>query len=501
MRINRVNSSVTVRSRAIAAPPLASLPKAPERQRGLWSFLTWSFFLSQVAGKSFFPGGAYAAQDDYDGVGAHATTDAETTYNDTPRAGSLIAGLPEGAEDQDVNFQHTTHLPHSVLMLDVPPAAPALGGKPSTSDAAPDPSGGGGGGGGSDPAVSDASPSDGLEEGLVPAIGVTSTPDENLIVSSGLDPHPDQMVLGLDANGSASEGLGLEVHTGTTGILLAADVDLAPVLNPDHLVSDVGLTIGGNLNEVLGFDLRLSGDGIFVGTDIDLSQVASAALTLDMAPSSTLTATANVIDVLGFDARMDVPGLAGVDAIGEAAKGTLAEVTGIHLFGDSGSLTAQLMNNPDGAAKATVSNAVGVVTSGSVDGVASEPAQQVAQVMFDASGLIQTGDVSSGDAIKLTAQTLSQPDELFSGNSYTDYHVTLQTQNLDGGRITGTHNTSTIDTEALSLTTDAPHHPETLSSTTSPPSTIENVAPSAVIEQATESLAQNSTTLPHLTLH
>jgi hypothetical protein len=437
MRINRVDSSVPVRSGA--NPPLASLRKTPERQRGLGSFLTWSFFLSQMmAGRSFFPDGAYAAQDDYDGVGTHATSDAETTYNDTPRAGSVIAGLPEGAEDQDVNFQHTAHLPHSVLMLDVPPAAPALGGKPSTSDAAPDPSGGGGGGGGggSDPAVSDTSPS---------------------------------------------------------------------VPNPDHLVSDVGLTIGSNLNEVLGFDLRLSADGIFVGTDIDLSQVASAALTLDVAPSLMLTATANVIDVLGFDARMDVPGLEGVDAIGEAswqlAKGTLAEVTGIHLLGDSSSLTAQLMNNPDGAVKATVSNAVGVVTSGSVDGDSSEPAQQVAQVMFDASGLIQTGDVSSGDAIKLTAQTLSQPDELFSGNSYTDYHVTLQTQNLYGGRITDTHNTGTIDTEALSLTTDAPHHPETLSSTTSPPSTIENVAPSAVIEQATESLAQSSTTLPHLTLH
>jgi hypothetical protein len=53
----------------------------------------------------------------------------------------------------------------------------------------------------------------------------------------------------------------------------------------------------------------------------------------------------------------------------------------------------------------------------------------------------------------------------------------------------------------LPSTTDAPQHSETLPSTTSPHSTIETAAPTPIVEQATESLAQTSTTLPHLTLH
>ena len=39
--------------------------KGPERQRGSWSFLTWSFFLAQmVAAEQFFGSSARAAQND-----------------------------------------------------------------------------------------------------------------------------------------------------------------------------------------------------------------------------------------------------------------------------------------------------------------------------------------------------------------------------------------------------------------------------------------------------
>src|SRR5437763_8753130 len=115
MRIRWATASKSAKSGETGyAPALAVLPTKPERQRGLWSFLTWSFFLSQVmAGKSFFPDGAHAAQDDYDGVSAHATSDANSTFDDMPRAASGIAALAEIQEDQAAASQHNNHLARS----------------------------------------------------------------------------------------------------------------------------------------------------------------------------------------------------------------------------------------------------------------------------------------------------------------------------------------------------------------------------------------------------
>src|SRR5947208_16548418 len=100
MRIRWATASKSAKSGETGyAPALAVLPTKPERQRGLWSFLTWSFFLSQVmAGKSFFPDGAHAAQDDYDGVSAHATRDTHSAFDYIQGAASGSASLADTQE-------------------------------------------------------------------------------------------------------------------------------------------------------------------------------------------------------------------------------------------------------------------------------------------------------------------------------------------------------------------------------------------------------------------
>src|SRR5207249_1000861 len=164
-----------------------------------------------------------------------------------------------------------------------------------------------------------------------------------------------------------------EGQLGTDGVLVGADVGLAPVLNPYQLVSElphtIGLTTEGNVGDVLGFDVRVTADGIFVGANVGLSQVLSPDhLASDLAQTVELTTKANLSDVLSFDAQFGVASLLGVHGgpdglpvsadFGEAPshliKSTLAEVTGLQLFGDGGSLTAQLVNNVDSDTSASI---------------------------------------------------------------------------------------------------------------------------------------------------
>jgi hypothetical protein len=557
-------------------------------------------------------------------------------------------------------------------MLDIQQGGPNVARKPST-DAEPDASGAGGGGGdgggGEEGSASGDSNSFGaasLDEG--PVLGFTTeatkAPDENFA-----------------AGGDLTDILGFDVRLSADGIFVRPDIDLSQVL-PDHLVSDMPtaleLTATAKLSDVLGFDAHLGVPGLFgvhgsaggltvsVGSGIDTANLLKSTLAeitgLQLfGDSGSLTAQLvnkldSTADVLGFDAQLGVPGVFGVHGSAggltvrvdsgmdtpQLLESTLAETTGLQLFGDSGSLTAQLVNKLDGTAAATLTKALDIPTTPSGHSVASEPARPVAQVfdlqdlgelkpagdvaagaavdfpaqtlphlavnagtgphlfgddssaasaiaptplagLTSATGdsvtsepatlaalsdlkdlgelkpagdmtagaavdapaqmlpqlavnagagphlfgdgssaasaiaptrlgsltgptadggtsepatpvaavsdikavgeLNKAGDISSGDTLNFPAQTLTQVDELFSGHRYTDYHVTLQTQNPDPGQITTTQKIDPVDhAEAIPATTDTqlpvPHN--------------EATAPSPTIEQPTDPLAPTS---------
>ncbi len=626
MRIPWVTASFPVKPGGIdKALALQEPSREPERQRGLWSFLTWSFFLSQVmADKPFFGQGAYAGQEDNDHVLANETSEANTTFGDLPKAGAGITALPaDGAEDFDANSNHSSHLSRSVLLLDTQPAAGALGRKPIPSADDTEASGGGGGGGGGSGGRaatlrSDSPRSTSLDQDATSTADASSSagtlvasstpPDRDLSPSSngfddgvassaselpGLSHGQIALVADIDTPQTASA---LQVHSPAGEFLfVGTDLTMPPLLTHDTGISEpgqtAGLTIQGHLIDILGFDVSLSQDGTFVGADIDLAQVSPA----DLGGASLLAihASAGGLTV-------------SVDSAEEIShfQGALADITGLQLFGDSSELTAQLVNmlgsasatlskatdvltppvgeeltsgaappvaaiisnlqavgalelsgdlasnagaefpaqtltfnavdagvdrllagndsagipivapdilapllsGNDSAAGPTATVALDVLTDPSGDDVSFEPAPVAGPVAFDLQAvgeLQQSGDIASGDAITLPAQTSTQTDELFtSDNRYTDYHVTLQTQNPNSSN---PHNTDTSDLEVSPSATDAPHHSGTSPHETSPHNTIEATTPAptidATIEQASDSIVPTSTTIPHHTLH
>ena len=77
---------------------LGSQARGADRQRGRWNFLTWSFFLAEVAaGAQFFGTGAKAAQDDGSATPSKAHSEAtDAAYGGVP--GDLRSG-PTAADD------------------------------------------------------------------------------------------------------------------------------------------------------------------------------------------------------------------------------------------------------------------------------------------------------------------------------------------------------------------------------------------------------------------
>jgi hypothetical protein len=438
MRIPWVTASFPVKPGGIdRAPALQEPSREPERQRGLWSFLTWSFFLSQVmVDKPFFGQGAYAGQEDNDHALANETSEANTTFGDLPKAGAGIAALPaDGAEDFDVNSNHSSHLSRSVLLLDTQPVASALGRKPIPSADDSEASGGGGGGGGSGGRTatlrSESPRSTSLDHDATSTADASSS--QGTLVASSTPPDPDlsPLSIGFDDGvaSSASELPGLsagqiapvvadidtpqtasalQVHSPAGEFLfVGTDLTMPPILTHDTGIPEpgqtAGLTIQGHLIDILGFDVSLSQDGTFVGADIDLAQVSPADL-----------GGANLLAIHASAGGLTVS----VDSAEEIShiQSALADITGLQLFGDSSDLTAQLINML-ASASATLTKTTDVLTA------PLDVAPPVAEIISNPQAigaLGPSGDIASSAGV---AQTLAHnavdagADRLLAGDN------------------------------------------------------------------------------------
>jgi hypothetical protein len=333
-------------------------------------------------------------------------------------------------------------------------------------------------------------------------------PDLN---SAGLELNVAQPV-GLTTEVDLNHLLGLDVRLSTDGILAGVDISLASVFNADRLISDlaenIGLKAGVDLNHLLGLDVRFSGS-VSGGADVGLLQALNPDhVVSDLTQTVGLITGVNLNHVLGFDAQFGVASVIGLHAgpeglpvnndSGEAPahliKSTLAEVTGLQLFGDPGSLTAQLVDNPNSDARASLTKAIDVLTGQSGDIGTLKASPPMAHLMSDltgSGGLQQSGDLSSGGTLNFPAQTLAQIDELFSGDRYTEYHVTLQSPNPNIGNIPGTLKSDTVDHADAS-----PSPTDTLSGNHH-----EASAPPIIEHAADASLVHTSIPIPHLNSH
>jgi hypothetical protein len=224
---------------AARAVALETVLKQPERQRGLWSFLTWSFFLAQtLAAEAFVGSAAKAAHDDSSSDHANGS-DASRAYDDLARSaagqtageGETNAGSDAGGGSHDANL------------------ANLVAGLHEGAQGAP---------------IALASAHGVLAAGSAVAVELEHSGSPTPSASgdqAGAFPPNDPGSLGGSDGGQVAVGVeidpGLGLHVGT---------DVA--LDLGHVV---GLDLGLDLSHVLGSDINFDG-----GIEIDLNPTLKA---------------------------------------------------------------------------------------------------------------------------------------------------------------------------------------------------------------------------------
>lgn len=268
-------NEVRLRELARDAVERGGMALRPRRERGLWSFLTWSFFLSQLAaGNAFASGAAQAAN-------AEDVSDPGDSSQATASAASFH-GVP------DFRMEAASELP---------PIAASSGATPAQTAA-----------------VHAAEKAGGIEQ-------LDLTSDADLTQQSAMLPNSAAFVSTAPVAESDSSAIAVDMPYGSetaTDLPQIAEVPplltemLPPVLDTiDNLVEDLGSTL----------------DDLFVpvvGTVEDLADVLSP--TLDQALSPVGTLADNITSVLGE--TLD-PVLTTVAGVAEGVGDILQPVGGI----------------------------------------------------------------------------------------------------------------------------------------------------------------------------
>jgi hypothetical protein len=456
--------------------------RAPERQRGLWSFLTWPFILAPIAAAEAFVSHHGQAlptdqQEDSGGIKNHVDIPAP---QGSPAVGSPLVGSEQAPDDGShgwrlvdvsrgvVHDGHQSDQNHAVPLngvMDVPNLSAGGGG-------------GGGGGGGPDPsnetqAVSDGSQSQSTDSLIDTDLVRDPAQNGSLDEISKAIPHDILGPQALDHIGSSIGAVtGALVSEAST---LIGDIPLT--LNPalDHIGSSIGAVTGALVSEAstlisdipLPLNAALDHIGPSIGT-VSGALVSEASTLISDIPIDVSIAPddgpINLKDVVGFDLHLlagsgavapevalaplginlshsigdfgFVTHIPTVDSVHAVKPGISQEVDGLFATGqglsDFNHLGYAASPNQFGLPKASDDLGVGGNSAlGPLDvagapgyppGVTLPTVQNVAAVVGDAT------DVTPGHSIEFsTPPPSSEGDALFQGNKYTDYHMALQT--------------------------------------------------------------------------
>jgi hypothetical protein len=359
----------------IADVMLEDFARRPERQRGLWNFLTWSFFLAQVmAANGLIATGAQAGQTD-DGMAHHdadssgnvdlnaLAAQADIDSSNTGAAGKTLATILTEQQNGEAGK----------LIGDIT-ALPAEAGGVSEAQ---------GPAGSSGANVLLASASEGSNEAstadnLPTTEGVVLPPGVGIDLDLG--PGPD---LGLDIGLGPLGGIGLDLGLGN-GLGIDLDARLAGI----DLGVDLGLAQG--LNLALNLDLGAADLGLDLGLDDGINLAADLGnLGLDLGLDFGNGIALN-LGVAGLDLGLELP----------------SPVAGL-LGGSNGTLGQQLASSP--VLDSLLSTATG-------------PLIDLTQGLGGSSDV-----VGSGGLVTFASSLLdgAQPDDLFTGGRYTDYNLAL----------------------------------------------------------------------------
>jgi hypothetical protein len=402
-----------------------SLSKPERHPRGLWSFLTWSFFLSQVMAADLLLGNpAAASQEEEDPTVGRPKKDAAAPSDQAVEGGrSAVAQAGEAIGYDDPASGKASLLSKTASLIDAAQRSGPAPSKPPSHDFEEGDGAGGGGGGGDGGGDSVA--------GAVsekPGSGSSSNPDS---------PEHSQPPIGSVApspGGPSSPG---DPGSGGSGVSAGVDVDIGDIVDVGISVGlpDVDLSAQLGVSNLLGFDVRVGADGIFVGTEIEVGQLSNIDQ-LGLNPTQIVESATGL--ELAHLLSSDLPVIDTLLGPGEhlsQVKATLAEITGL-----------SLVDGPSGSSDATLAQPLEKLLS-------ANPAPiQIVSELTDLSG-----DLSSGGVIAFplpASNPVLQIDDLFAGTRYTDYNLALQSS----GKPTnfGAANSEPIDqTIATSLLGDA----------------------------------------------
>ena len=415
----------------------------PERQRGLWSFLTWSFFLAQVmAGDQFLESGARAAQ--ADDSTARSKGHSDSTHNDVPDSpGSGLAAAERGNEAAASqteahaaqvgglfnNLQGSEPGAHSALSNnaghgdfdDASQAGSGTSGQPNSN--------------GTSQTGSDLNHDGNITAGadLCHVTGINSVLGfDNLpAVDTVLDLELSQVPIQIHGSGDTISQV-LHTTLDQTGLYLAESVGGLTALLGDaanntlsqitglHLVGDAGevaALLGGSLDNSLNLALGVSTDALTKKIVSDVTDLAS----------------------LGHN-----EGISSGDTVSHLLNTSLGQLAESRSVGNAGEIL-------DSVSKLPLGDSVGAVSAHAMLS-GGTPTLNIVSDGLELASLGHSGDISSGGTIAypdLAGVSVQQVDDLFTGGRYTDYSLALHSDvNSGATAIANTLNSDTSDTSA-----------------------------------------------------
>ena len=414
-------------------------PRIPQRQRGLWSFLTWQFVIAPiVAAGSFFIGNGHApAAEDQDDRAAHHQNGQPEAAPDHDQAAAGAAWTPDDGRDgqTDASLRLLGAAPEALHDRDGLPheehAGPAAAHDiVATASPAGDSEGGAG---------LDAASSDDANAAPGGAIAIAGFSGEASGTSSGSPTEiSQQIVIGELTSG----GLYVDVSVGGELNLALATSDVVPTLTSSlaDILTTVGLGSSLNLKDFLGFDLHLNSSGELIATDLDAVLDLNPSFALPNIVSTVVSSVANPVlsvadglPILGMSNPLDH--LLGGDDDNHPVVGHLDDLTSVIASGDIGSgdpisalvgdVGSNVLSSNSAAFLGMLPDAFAATSSGGksntdlpIVGAVPDPAH--VSIVVEATAIIP------GHSIDFPTPALPEVDMLFHVNSYTDYHVALQ---------------------------------------------------------------------------
>ena len=449
-------------------------PRIPQRQRGLWSFLTWQFVIAPiVAAGSFFIGNGHApATEDQDDRAAHHQNGQPDAASDHDQAAAGAAWTPDDGRDGQTDASLR-------LLGAAPKALHDRDGLPHEEHAGPAVA---------HDIVATASPA-GDSEGEI----------------------SQQIVIGELTSG----GLYVDVSVGGELDLALATSDVVPTLTSSvaDILATVGLSSSLNLKDFLGFDLHVNSGGELIATDLDAVLDLNPSLALPNIVSTVVSSVANPVSsvanlvadglpILNLGTSNPLDLLFGSNGNNHPVVGHLGDLTSVITSGDIGSgdpvsaladdVSCNVFGSNSAASLGMLPDAFAATSPGGgrpntdlpIVGAVSDPAH--VSIVVEATAMIP------GHSIDFPTPALPEVDVLFIGYRYTDYHVALQSAGPSPGSssIAPTLTSMSGTPDATSLThVDAP---------------VANTAPStstaATVQHSDVLLAHIATTLDDLGL-